>query len=345
MADPPLPSPWQPPAPAPPGSNPWTSRCSTGQRVGPGCSNGRISTARASRRSTKRSDDSISLMDLISLLHRFLTNQLSDSELVQVIQMGSYFARNKLSFTLASANFDRWLIAGSLADLADHEARSHHEPRSHRRRALWKALRRDCRRYQQPPLGASGHQVPGVRGYAYRTLGQTYRGQPGRKPAARRGQWKHSMWKTGTLTSNSSLSDIYNAVGGVFLVSQVNVELEVLNTGGWRVTIADWQAWFWDTYDWNLAGQSVVIPLDLFNRLPAIAPYQFTIEAMLNATGIPPSVLQETQSGGCTDGGRSRARRLPCRTEAPCSRRPTRSTATVRGISMRAAARAASRSI
>ena len=99
--------------------------------------------------------------------------------------------------------------------------------------------------------------------------------------------------ETGTLTSNSSLSHIYNAVGGVFLVSQVNVESEVLNTGGCAGMIADWQAWFWDTYDWNLAGQSVVIPLDLFNRLPAIAPYQSTIEAMLNATGIPPSVLQE----------------------------------------------------
>jgi hypothetical protein len=61
---------------------------------------------------------SISLMDLISLLYRFQTNQLSESELVQVIQMGSYFARTKLSWTLASANLDHWLNAGSLTDPA-----------------------------------------------------------------------------------------------------------------------------------------------------------------------------------------------------------------------------------
>ena len=37
----------------------------------------------------------------------------------------------------------------------------------------------------------------------------------------------------------------------------------------------------------------MVIPLDLFNRLPAIAPYESTIVALLNVTGTPPSVLQE----------------------------------------------------
>ena len=83
--------------------------------MGPGCSDGKLNSQSVAA-INEAFGRSISLMDLISLLHRFLTNQLSDSELVQVIQMGSYFARNKLSFTLASANLDRWLIAGSLAD-------------------------------------------------------------------------------------------------------------------------------------------------------------------------------------------------------------------------------------
>ena len=235
---------------------------------------------------------SISLMDLISLLHRFLTNQLSDSELVQVIQMGSYFARNKLSFTLASANLDRWLIAGSLADpqIMKRDHIMNLDP-------IVDAL---CGKHYDAIVAGINSRLSAPAGTKFPASAATLTGPLGKpivvNPAEsplRAGGKETLDVETGTLTSNSSLSDIYNAVGGVFLVSQVNVESEVLNTGGWRVTIADWQAWFWDTYDWNLAGQSVVIPLDLFNRLPAIAPYQSTIEAMLNATGIPPSVLQE----------------------------------------------------
>ena len=39
---------------------------------------------------------SIALTDLISLLGRFLTNDVSDVELVQLVQMASYFGRNSL---------------------------------------------------------------------------------------------------------------------------------------------------------------------------------------------------------------------------------------------------------
>ena len=275
------------------------------------------------------------------MLHRFLTNQLSDSELVQVIQMGSYFARNKLSL--------RWpLRIRSLADCrqprgsADHEARSHHEPLD----PIVDAL---CGKHYDAIVAGINSRLSAPAGTKFPASAATLTGPLGKPIAVNpaesplRAGGKETLYvETGTLTSNSSLSDIYNAVGGVFLVSQVNVESEVLNTGGWRVTIADWQAWFWDTYDWNLAGQSVVIPLDLFNRLPAIAPYQSTIEALLNATGIPPSVLQELK----VEDAQMRqieGKKVAMPDGSTMQPKPTRSTATVRRHFDASSARAASR--
>jgi hypothetical protein len=240
---------------------------------------------------------SISLMDLISLLNRFLTKQstnpLSDSELVQVIQMGSYFARNKASLPLASANLDHWLNAGSLADPAQVMKHDLFMNLDHVVGTL-------CGKHYDAIVAGINSRLSAPAGTKFPASAATFTGPLGKpivvNPAEsplRAGGKETIYMESSTLTDDRSLSDLYNAVGAVFLVSQVNVESEVLDTGGWRVTIIDWQAWFWDSYDWNLSGQSVVIPLDLFHRLPAIAPYQSTIEAMLKAGGIPPSVLQE----------------------------------------------------
>lgn len=236
---------------------------------------------------------SISLTELISLLSRFLTNQLSDVELVQVIQMGSYFARNKADFALASANLDHWLIAGSLADPAQIMKHDHFMSLDHVVGTL-------CGKHYDAVVAGINNRLLAPVGTRFPTSTATFTGPSGKlivvNPAEsplRVGGKETLYMESSTLTEDSHFSDMFNAVGAVSVVSQVNVQSEVLNTGGWRVTIADWEAWFWDTYDWNLSGQSVSIPLDLFNRIPAIAPYQSTIETMLKLSGIPPTVLQE----------------------------------------------------
>ena len=236
---------------------------------------------------------SISLMDLISLLYRFQTNQLSESELVQVIQMGSYFARTKLSWTLASANLDHWLNAGSLTDptqIMDHNLIMNLDP-------VVDAL---CGEHYDAIVAGINSRLSAPAGTKFPASAATFTGPAGEtvvvNPAEsplRTGGEETIYKESSTGTVDSHFSDMFNAVGAVFLVSRVNVKSEVLDTGGWQVTIVDWEAWFWDTYDWNLKGQSVSIPLDLFNRLPAIAPYQSTIEGALKASGIDPSVLQE----------------------------------------------------
>ncbi|MPZ32017.1 MAG: hypothetical protein GEV13_13640 [Rhodospirillales bacterium] len=236
---------------------------------------------------------SISLTDLITLLYRFQTNQLSDSELVQVIQMGSYFARNKLSWALASANLDHWLNAGSLpapTQIMDHKLIMN----------LEHVVDTLCGEHYDAIVAGINSRLSAPAGTKFPASAATFTGPSGKpvvvNPAESplRAGGEEAIYKeSGTPTSDSHLSDMYNAVGGVFLVSRANVKSEVLDTGGWQVTIVDWEVWFWDTYDWNTGGQSVSIPLDLFNRLPAIATYQSTIEGALKASGIPPSVLQE----------------------------------------------------
>src|SRR5215510_11000559 len=62
--------------------------------------------------------DEIALSDLTRLFVRLEKSGLSDQDLVRGIQMGSYFARNTLGWTLAPDNFDHWLEAGSLQDPA-----------------------------------------------------------------------------------------------------------------------------------------------------------------------------------------------------------------------------------
>ena len=76
----------------------------------------------ARRDATKAINDAcgtdLSLMYLIELFYRFSTGKLTDTQLVQVIQMGSFFARNTLKLPLAADNLDHWLEAGGLQDPA-----------------------------------------------------------------------------------------------------------------------------------------------------------------------------------------------------------------------------------
>ena len=97
------------------------------------------------------------------------------------------------------------------------------------------------------------------------------------------------------------VSDLFNAVNAVNLVSQVRVKSEVLDTGGWQVTIVDWQVWFWDSYDWNKEKQFVSIPIKLFDKLPALKPFRSTIEDAAEKKFSRSVGAAGDHRNGCTD--------------------------------------------
>src|SRR5882724_32456 len=106
--------PWNSPAPEPPAPNPWAPDSTSSSNmwdVADVMLDGNITEIVNHAFGTD-----LSLMDLIKFLYRFQTGQLTDAQMVQVIQMGSYFARNTLKWTLAADNLDHWLKAGSLPD-------------------------------------------------------------------------------------------------------------------------------------------------------------------------------------------------------------------------------------
>ncbi len=286
----PLLFPWNPPAPALPPSNPWDPESSVNLWDLLGLAD---KVDKLSVEINKLVGVSISLTDLISLLNRFLTNDLSDRELVQAIQMGSYFARHTVGWTLAPDNLDHWLEAGGLQDPAQ---------------IMNYTLIKD----QEPVIGTLVDEhydviVDGIKkrllappGAQFPTSAATITGpfgdpievNPAESPLPAGGE-ETLYYDSSTLTTDSSTSDLFNAVNAVHLVSQVQVKSEVLFTGEWQVTIVDWQVWFWDTYDWNKEKQSVSIPLNLLDRLPAdIAQYRSTIEDALKRNSINLPVLQ-----------------------------------------------------
>jgi hypothetical protein len=235
----------------------------------------------------------ISLAKLIDLLHRLEAGRLSDIEMVQGAQMGIYFFRNVMKWTLAPDNLEHWLKAGGLPDPAvvmDHTPIMNSD-------LVVSTL---CDKHYDVIVGAIKDRLLAPPGTKFPAQSATITGpfgvaiavDPAESPLPDGGE-ETLYYESSTLTTNDHVTDLFNAVNAVTLVSQVHVKSEVLYTGGWQVTIDDWQVWFYDAYDWNLGGQSVEIPIKLFDNIPALAPYRSTIEGALNLSSIDPSVLQE----------------------------------------------------
>ena len=232
----------------------------------------------------------LSLMYLIELFYRFSTGKLTDSQLVQVIQMGSFFARNTLKLPLAADNLDHWLEAGGLQDPAQIMDYSLIEDQKviigtlvdEHYDVIVDGIKK---RLLAPP----GVEFPTSPATITGPFGHPIEVNPAESPLADGGE-ETLYYDSSTPTTTDSTSDLFNAVNAVHLVSQVQVKSEVLITGEWQVTIVDWQVWFWDSYDWNKEGQTVEIPLNLLGRLQA--DIARTIEDAMKRASIPSSVLQ-----------------------------------------------------
>ena len=283
--------PWNSPAPEPPAPNPWAPDSSSSSNTWD------VAGVMLDGKTTKAINDAfgtdLSLMDLIELFYRFPTGNLTDSQMVQVIQMGSYFARNTVGWTLAPDNLDHWLEAGGLQDPAqimnytlikdqerviDTLVDEHYD-------VIVDGIKK---RLLAPP----GVVFPASPTTFTGPFGAPIEVEPAESPLAAGGE-ETLYYDSSTRTTDDSGSDLFNAVNAVHLVSQVQVKSEVLYTGEWQVTIVDWQVWFWDSYDWNKNNQSAQIPLNLLGRLPAdMAQYRSTIEDALKRSSIKLSVLE-----------------------------------------------------
>jgi hypothetical protein len=282
--------PWNPPAPALPPSNPWVPEASVNLWDLVGLAD---KIDEMTIEIDKLVGTSIALTDLISLLGRFLTNDVSDVELVQLTQMASYFGRNSLGWTLAPDNLDHWLEAGGLQDPAqimDYTLIKDQEPVidtlvDEHYDVIVDGIKKRLLAPPDAEFPASPTTFTGP-------FGDPIQVNPAESPLAAGGE-ETLYYESSTHTTDDSTSDLFNAVNAVYLVSQVKVKSEVLYTGEWQVTIVDWQVWFWDSYDWNKDNQFVSIPLNLMDRLPAdMAQYRPAIEDALKRSSINPSVLQ-----------------------------------------------------
>ncbi len=296
--------PWNQPATESPPSNPWEANpWEADPSASP--SAGRWDVIGVAEKLSGLTDEiselvgtEIALTDLIGLLGKLASHDLSDQELVQGIRIGSYFARNTLNWTLAPDNLDHWLEAGGLQDPAqimdytlikdeelviDTLVDEHYD-------VIVDGIRKRLLARPDDEFPASQTTFTGP-------FGAVIVVDPAPSPLAAGGE-ETLYYESTTHTTRDSTSDLFNAVNAVNLVSQVQVKSEVLTTGEWRVTIVDWQVWFWDSYDWNKEGQSVSIPLNLLDRLPPdLAPYRSTIEEALKRGSIDLSLLRNLTVG------------------------------------------------
>ena len=232
----------------------------------------------------------IAMSALIGLLARFGAGTLRDDELVDVIEMGIYFARVKLGWVDAAANLEYWLVAGN--DAAP-------------QRVMKAAVIRDldkiegtlCGKHYEDivaavtnRLHAVGELFPKEPDIITGASGEAIFLTPAESPLPAGGE--EVIYKQSSALTSDERNDIYNAVGAVTLVSRVTVRSERLQSGGWQVTIVDWECWFWDAYDWN-KDVGVSIPVHLFDRLGVPTEYRPTLENALALTGINKDVLEE----------------------------------------------------
>jgi len=236
---------------------------------------------------------SMPLSQVMNLLVRLpIKDALKPEEMVQAVQMGSYFARHVLGWPLAATNLDHWLIAGGLQDPAlimDHTPFVNQEPIlgtlcDKHYEVIKNGIINRLKAKKDDKFPPSTQTIPGP-------MGKSIVVNPAESPLGAGGE-ETLYYDASTLTTDSHTSDMFNAVNAVHLVSQVHVTSQVLDKGaGWQVTLSDWQVWFYDTYDWNLDGQSVSIPIHLFDQIPGIAQFRPAVEAQLKNRGLDPSLL------------------------------------------------------
>lgn len=279
MADPPVPAPWTPtPAPTPP--NEWSVPPEFGQ-WDPRTILAKLEADNAALIRDAFGEE-IPLMTLVELLARYTARSCSDEELIRLINMGIYFAEHKMQWPEAAANLKYWLVAGM--DPVP-QRRMKHELIKNRSSTIDTC----CGRYFDLVVAGVETRLKATPGTLFPSVSTTVTGPsgepivltPAASPLAAGGEDTIYI-EDAVDPTESSTEDIYNAVGGVVIVAKVKVKSEKVEPSGWRVTITDWECWFWDKYDWGFAGQSVTIPLNLSTRLQISSETKAWLQSLFN---------------------------------------------------------------
>lgn len=284
----PIPNPWQPPPdPASTSPNQWSAGASSNPWNVPEQLANELIAAKIKEVFGRE----MSLNTLVEMFSHLRLGKIPDAELVTLIEMGIYFARTQLDWTHAAANLEYWLAAGAdakpsrqmehrlimeLPNIVTILCRDHYS-------AIVSGVEARLKAPADSKFPSTQTSITGPSGEAI-VLSPT--------PSPLRTGGRETLYKEASAPTSLTPDDMFNAVGAVWLDSRVTVESEVLDTGGWRVSIVSWESWFWDTYDWN-EGVGVTIPLDLFDRLHIEEPIRSIITGALSNYGIDPSVLDE----------------------------------------------------
>jgi hypothetical protein len=289
MADP-IPNPWPPapaPAPASTSPNPW----SAGESSNPWNLSEQLSSDPITAKIKELFGREMSLNTLVQMISHLTLEKIPDVELVTLIEMGIYFARKQLGWTEAAANLEYWLAAG--ADAKPSRQMNHRLIME--LPAIVKVL---CRDHYSDVVGGAEARLKAPADTRFPSTQTTITGPSGEaivlspNPSPLRTGGQETLYKEASTPTTLTPDDIFHAVGAVWLDSKVTVQSEVLDTGGWRVSVVSWESWFWDTYDWN-QGVGVTIPLRLFERLNIEEPIRSIIMGTLSNYGIDPSALNE----------------------------------------------------
>src|SRR5262245_49220543 len=246
MADP-APNPWpSAPAPSPTPSNQWSAP--------PSSNPWNVSEQLGADAITAKIKDvfgrEMSLNTLVQMFAHLKLGEIPDAELVTLIEMGIYFARTQLDWTSAADNLEYWLVAG--ADTVPSRQMDHRLIME--LPAIITVLCRDhygeIRSGVETRLKAPANtKFPSKQTSLTGPTGEAIVLSPSPSPLRTGGQ--ETLYKEASTPTSLTPNDIFNAVGGVWLDSKVTVQSEVLDTGGWRVSIVSWDSWFWDIYNWN----------------------------------------------------------------------------------------------
>lgn len=206
----------------------------------------------------------ISLSELLELLTGYKQKALTDQQLVDLIEMGIFFAENTLGWEEAPSNLRHWLEGGGTGKTMKHEL------------IIPLVIDDLCGDYYETVKSGIDARLKATPGQLFPPAtmsivgpsGETITVTPAESPLSAGGEDTLYLEKS-VHTTRIPTDDLYNAVAAVWLDSTVKVKSEKLSSGGWRVTIVDWKCWFWDDYDWNKKGQAAEFELGLSKLIPA----------------------------------------------------------------------------
>ncbi len=93
--------------------------------------------------------------------------------------------------------------------------------------------------------------------------------------------------------SKTEAAELAATLGGVGVISQVEVDSQVIQPGEWRITITNWTCWAWDDGDFNQKQVNTqVFPIDVVDMLPDWMGRDKILDSVSDLFGISRSCIE-----------------------------------------------------